>query len=120
MLIVGFSSNTSKIIPRIFCRTPRHCAPIISVGGTSFIMYQFVRRGHIAQMYLNQRAIRLLRANGWCFIVVNMSPPRDILRYTKSAISCVDVCKRAIQIHAPLIQTPRALYRLLACSNKFQ
>lgn len=115
MLVIGFSQNTSKITPRILCRPPRHCAPIVPVKSARFIMYQFVRHGHITQIYLNRRAIKLLRANGWRFIVLDIPTPCNILQRTKHARSCVDVCKRAIQIHAPFIQTPRALYRWLAC-----
>lgn len=76
-------------------------------------MYQFVRRGYIAQISLNLRAIKLLRTNGWQFIVLNSALPRDFMRCARHAHSCVALCKYAIGIYAPFIQTPRALFNML-------
>lgn len=113
MIIIGFANNTSKLLPRIFCRPPRHCAPIVRVAPNKYIMYQFVRRGQVAQISLNSRAIKLLRTNGWQFIVLNSALPRDFMRCARHAYSCVALCKYAISIYAPFIQTPWALYKSL-------
>lgn len=115
MIIIGFAKNTSKLLPRIFCRSPRHCAPIVRVRKNQYIMYQFVRRGTIAQISLNSRAIRILGAHGWQFVSVKSAPPRNFMRRARHAHSCVALCKYAIGIYAPLIQTPRALYKNLGC-----
>ena len=115
MIIIGFAKNTSKLLPRIFCRSPRHCAPIVRMRKNQYIMYQFVRRGTIAQISLNSRAIRILGAHGWQFVSVKGAPPRDFMRRARHAYSCVALCKYAIGIYAPLIQTPRALYKNLEC-----
>lgn len=113
MIIIGFANNTSKLLPRIFCRPPRHCAPIVRVAPNKYIMYQFVRRGQVAQISLNSRAIKLLRANGWQFINVDVAPPHNFMRRARHAYSCVALCKYAISIYAPFIQTPRALFNML-------
>ena len=115
MIIIGFAKNTSKLLPRIFCRSPRHCAPIVRVRKNQYIMYQFVRRGTIAQISLNSRAIRILGAHGWQFVSVKSTPPRNFMRRARHAHSCVALCKYAIGIYAPLIQTPQALYKNLEC-----
>lgn len=115
MVIIGFAKNTSKLLPRIFCRSPRHCAPIVRVSHGRYIMYQFVRRGYIAQISLGPRAIELLGAYGWHFIAVKCAPPRDLLQRARRAWTCVALCKYAIGIYAPFIQTPRALYKNLVC-----
>ena len=115
MIIIGFANNTSKLLPRIFCRTPRHCAPIVRVSHGRYIMYQFVRRGTIAQISLNSRAIKLLCAQGWRFVTVKCALPCDFMRCARRAQTCVALCKYAINIYAPFIQTPRALYKSLKC-----
>lgn len=113
-MIIAFSPNTSQIIPRIFCRKFRHCAPITEPIRGRFVMYQFVRRGHIAQIYLTRRAIKILGARGWCFIYVPVAPPRDLMPRARACRSCVAFCKLAIGIHSARIFTPFGLYRLLA------
>lgn len=113
-MIIAFSPNTSQIIPRIFCRKFRHCAPITEPTRGRFVMYQFVRRGNIAQIYLTRRAIKILGARGWCFIYVPVAPPRDLMPRARACRSCVALCKLAIGIHSARIFTPFGLYRLLA------
>lgn len=113
-MIIAFSPNTSQIIPRIFCRKFRHCAPITEPIRGRFVMYQFVRRGHIAQIYLTRRAIKILGAHGWCFISMPVAPPRDLMPRARACRSCVAFCKLAIGIHSARIFTPFGLYRLLA------
>lgn len=113
MLIIGFAPNTTKKLPRIFCRAPLHCAPIIYRGGGKYLMYQFVRRGYITPIALNNRAIKLLGANGWHFILLNATLPHDFMWRTAHLHSCVAVCKCAIGLRTPFIQTPRALYKLV-------
>lgn len=114
VMIIAFSPNTARIIPQIFCRHLRHCAPIIYVSPNRYVMYQFVRRGHIALIYLTPRAINLLRGVGWRFIRVQNLPAADFMRYAYKCKSCVALCKQAIGLYAPCIFTPLGLYRFLA------
>ena len=111
MIIIAFSENTSKVLPRILCRRFRHCAPIIC-NRNNLIMYQFVCRNKIEQIALRTRDIAILRAHGWHFIYI----PTDIQLnpdYLLHAYSCVDLSKRAIGIKSVFIQTPYALYKYL-------
>ena len=117
-MIIAFSPNSSRIIPQIFCRKFRHCAPIIEPTRGRFIMYQFVHRGHIAQIYLTTRAIKILGANGWHFIPVSAVPPRDLMQRARACRSCVAFCKLAIGICSARTFTPLGLYRLLAKSAR--
>jgi len=114
MIIIGFSTKTSKILPRIFCRHFRHCVVITQNprerGGLQ--LYQFVHRGRISRIDMKCRDLKLLRAHGWRFLII----PGDA--YTGRtgggrAMTCVDYTKRTIGMRAPLVQTPDALYRHL-------
>ncbi len=110
MVIISFSCKTSKILPRIFCRHFRHCAPIIPTPGgkSAYIMYQFVRPGHIVEIPITARDINILRAAGWVMVAVNVTPcVCDI----KRATTCVHLARRVIGMHAPWILRPDALYR---------
>ena len=108
MVIIAFSNKTSKIVPRIFCRHFRHCAPIIR-DKKNLVMYQFVKHGNVVQINLHPRDINILRAHGWEFVYV----PNDIKTdfNPTSAYSCVDLSKRALGIHNHFIQTPYTLYK---------
>jgi len=111
MIIIAFSENTSKILPRIICRRFRHCAPIIC-NRNNLIMYQFIRHNKIEQINLRTRDIAILRAHDWHFVYI----PSDIQLHTNyllNAYSCVDLSKRAVGIKSIFIQTPTALYKYL-------
>ncbi|MBR4475362.1 MAG: hypothetical protein IKP05_01620 [Alphaproteobacteria bacterium] len=111
MIIIAFSENTSKILPRILCRRFRHCAPIIC-NRNNLIMYQFIRHNKIEQINLRTRDIAILRAYGWRFVYI----PSDIQLHTNyllNAYSCVDLSKRTIGMKSVFIQTPNALYKYL-------
>lgn len=110
-MIIGFSPNSSRIIPRIFCRHIRHCAPIMRVAPDRYIMYQFIHRHHIALIYLTPHAIGLLRGGGWRFIDVPCAFPRDFMRGARACLSCVEFSKHAIGLRAWYIITPWALYK---------
>ena len=111
MIIIAFSDKTSKILPRIFCRRMRHCAPIIPVANGRLVMHQFTSMGNVRRINLTMRDIRVLRANGWKFVYVAQSAPAscDMQR----AITCVDLSKRVLNIKDVRIQTPYALYKHL-------
>lgn len=114
MLIIAFSPNTSKKLPRIFCRKPYHCAPILRITKNRYIMLQFIRHGYIAQIYLTWRVIKLLHSYGWRFIKINSyNTPKDLMKRARNAFSCVKLCKISLNMQAPLIQTPHALYKKL-------
>lgn len=110
MVIIAFSDKTSKILPRIVCRRFRHCAPIVP-NGRNMIMYQFTAPGRITKIRINMHGIRRLGANGWRFVYVPCDAPA--LHDMRGALSCVDLSKRALRIHAPCVQTPDGLYRYL-------
>lgn len=111
MVIIAFSNKTSKILPRIFCRKIRHCAPILRTDN-KLVMYQFTNMHDISKIELQNRDIAILRAHGWRFIYI----PTDISDDfdPRHAYSCVDLSKRAIGIRNILIQTPYSLYKHLA------
>lgn len=117
MIIIAFAPNTSKKLPQLLCRAPRHCAPIICVSDEHYIMYQFVRRKYIAQISLTPRTIKLLGAHGWIFIKINRKIPHDFMRRAYYAASCVALCKIAVNIRAPYIITPRQMYKKLRTSS---
>lgn len=111
MIIIAFSNKTSKILPRLFCRRFRHCAPIFRLGN-KLVMYQFTRANNITKIELQNRDIALLRAHGWRFIYIPTDVPCDF--DPNHAYSCVDLSKQAIGIHNIFIQTPYALYKYIA------
>ncbi len=111
MIIIGFTNKTSKILPRIFCRKFRHVA-IILPDGDGFIMYQFVRRGQIAQIPLKKRDIKILIQHGWEFVLMEQhAVSKDFT--CLHAFTCVQMAKKAIGMRNIWIQTPYALYRKL-------
>lgn len=109
MLLIGFTSKTSRIIPKVFCHKFRHCAPVVSVHGRggNMIMFQFVRRRHITRIALRQRDLDILRAHGWVFVCVG----KQINFNPDAATSCVDLARRAAGYNRQPLQTPDALYR---------
>ena len=110
MIIIAFSENTSKILPRMLCRRFRHCAPIIC-DKNNLIMYQFINPKNIVKIKLRQRDIALLRAHGWQFIYI--SPNKNVNIDCIHAYSCVDLSKQVAGIHSIFIQTPYGLYKHL-------
>lgn len=110
MIIIGFSTKTSKILPRILCKHFKHCAPIIKVG-ENFLMYQFVKYNDIKTIPITAQGLELLKRAGWHFIKINTKPVKPFKAY--NAVTCVCFTKKFIRIHAPFIQTPDALYRKL-------
>ena len=111
MIIIAFSNKTSKILPKIFCRHFRHCAPIVCTGG-KLVMYQFTNIRNISEIYLNNRDISILHAYGWRFVYIPVDIQNDF--DPMRAYSCVDLSKRALGIHNICIQTPTALYEHIA------
>lgn len=110
MIIIAFSEKTSKILPRIVCRKFKHVAPIICKG-EYLVMLQFVRPGVIEKIKLNNRDLSVLARFGWVFVYLPIELPNDFS--TCNIWSCVGLAKRATAIHAPIIQTPDALYKMI-------
>ena len=111
MIIIAFSKNTSKILPRMLCRRFRHCAPIIC-NGHDLVLHHFIRHNHIEQIHINPRDIEILRTHGWEFIYVSPTINTNHFDYMR-AYSCVDLSKRAIGLKSIFIQTPYGLYKHL-------
>ncbi len=112
MVIIAFSTKTSKIMPRILCRHFCHCAPIVPCmrgTGRPYVMHQFVRRGCVAQISLGMRDMNLLRRGGWAFVYVDVPAPKNI----RMANTCVGFCRNAIGMRHGGIFTPDDLYRHL-------
>ena len=112
MIIIAFSENTSKILPRILCRKFRHCAPIIC-DQQDLIMYQFIRHNQIEQIHLHARDIAILAAHGWRFVYVSPNAHCYGFDFSSHAYSCVNLSKRAIGVRSFFIQTPYSLYKYL-------
>ena len=113
MIIVAFSTYTSKKIPNILCRGFKHVALILPAGATDkeLVMYQFMRRNNIAQIRIKTRDLAILGAHGWKYIYLatDMRNAPDATR----AITCVNYVKHRLGIRNILIQTPMQLYKYL-------
>lgn len=109
MIIVGFTNKTSKILPQLLCRKFKHVAIIALHKNTQIIMYQFQKQHHIHKIQIQSRDIKILATHGWFFIYLPGTLPHDI--ENSGACTCVQFAKHAIDLHAPLIQTPYALYK---------
>ena len=113
MIIIGFSANSSKLLPRIFCRFFRHCAPIIHIKKNRYIMLQFVQRRKISLISMTTREINLLSAYGWKFVTVNKAAPRRLTKKLYNVNSCVELCKLLLEIKSLFVFTPMDLYKKL-------
>ncbi|MBD5389207.1 hypothetical protein HDR63_03045 [bacterium] len=112
MIIMAFAPHTSKILPRLVCRRLRHCAVILPGAGDDLTLYQFVRRNRVIRIPLRRRDIRILRAHGWRMVYVSPGRTPDPAEFAR-AWTCVDMARRALDLHAWWIQTPLALYKHL-------
>ena len=115
MMIVAFTTKTSKIIPRIWCGKWKHVAPIV-IRGDVMTMYQFIKHGDIQPIKLIVRDLSILGQYGWKFIYLNQNPVAKI--NTRDEYTCVQFTKRVIGIYDWRIQTPGALYRILTKHNQ--
>ena len=106
MIIIGFSDKTRKILPRICCRQMKHVAPIV-VHGAELVLYQFVRRGHVQQIKLKMRDLKILGAYGWRFVYVPCALPQEF--DTHGVWTCVQLTKRAIKMKHLDSNTKRAV-----------
>ncbi|MGN0917474.1 MAG: hypothetical protein ACI4NZ_04710 [Candidatus Enterousia sp.] len=117
MIIVGFTYKTSKILPRIFCRRFRHCAPIIIGADGKMKMYQFIHHGNVAKIPINMRDIRILRAHGWVFICL---PDANFNKYMKRQHwTCVSFTCGAIGLPRPHPITPYGLYKKITAKRRY-
>lgn len=116
IMLIGFTHNTSKILPKIFCRRFRHCAIIQSSkckvqSANMFAMYQFVRYKKIVAIPISMAGLKVLKKHGWVFIKINQKLNFELCNL--NFVSCVGMVKRALGIRNPFIQTPDALYRYI-------
>ena len=110
MIIVAFSTKTSKLLPRIFCRGMRHVALITPAcsGGGRLILHQFVRPGRVVPIPIRHRDLAVLGRYGWRFVYLSGGNMR-----AARGLTCVGYAKRAAQIDAPWVFTPDGLYKYL-------
>ncbi len=111
MIIVGFTYKTSKILPRIFCRRFRHCAPIVIDARGKMQMYQFIRCNNIAKIDITMRDVRLLRAHGWVFICLPDAVAHKF--FPRRARTCVALTCDIIGWRRMRPITPYGLFRKL-------
>jgi len=111
MIIIAFSHKTSKILPRIFCRRYRHCAPVVQ-NGDAFTMYQFTRPHQIHVIKLTSRDLQFLSRAGWRFIIrTDIAPQTEKIPH--HAPTCVIFTKRVLGVRNMRIQRPDGLYKYL-------
>ena len=110
MIIIAFAKNTSKWVPRIFCRHFYHCAVIVPMD-SHLMMFQFIRPHRVVQIPLRNRDIQILRTHGWHFVYVGQNLPDGFNPH--GAKTCVDLARRALGMSPRLCQTPYGLYKYL-------
>lgn len=108
-MLIGFTHNTRKMLPRIFCRKFRHCAIILEQKDIKYkyIMLQ-VGFGRVHFIPLQKRDLKILEKNGWVFL------EQKCYSYKyKLSLTCVSFAKRALGIRAPFVWTPYQLFKHL-------
>ena len=107
IIIIAFSTRTSKLMPRLFCRHFKHCAPIIFNKNKGFILLQFITTKKIIPINLSQRDLSVLESFGWRFVYLG-----NIKKYKpKHPFTCVQFTKQVIGMKKVFIQTPDSLYK---------
>jgi len=109
MVIIGFSTKTSKKLVQVCCRHFKHCA-IITGTQNRFVLHQFVRRNYVKKITLSNHGLAQLKHNGWVFI---LSGTKRAKAMKTNAMTCVAYAKAALNIKNFWIQTPDALYKYL-------
>lgn len=108
MIIIGFSDKTSMPVVRLICRHLKHCV-VITRNNKNFILHQFVKRRHVAQIAITKRGIAQLNLHGWVFIYLDL----DTCELDENKLTCVSFVKHAIGLKNIWIQTPDSLYKYL-------
>lgn len=111
MTYIGFSTRSHKILPRIFCRHFKHCAPIIFYKN-KYILFQFSNMYKINPIILCARDLKILERYGWKFIVYKQQIDLNAAMQTKS-LTCVQFTKKFCKIKNIKIQTPDALLKYI-------
>ncbi len=122
-MLIGFTNNTRKIMPRIFCRKFRHCAIVLEHKAKGirhrYTMIQ-VGSGKINFILLQTRDLKILEQNGWVFLEHKAQGKKYlcVMPYNLcSNITCVSFAKHVLKIRAPFIWTPDALYKYLTADK---
>lgn len=111
VIYIGFSTKTHKIFARIFCRTFKHCAPVV-VTKDKCEIYQFTNINNINVITVKKRDIKILQNHGWKFIKYKAKfAPQNALNI--HAVTCVQFTKKFCRIKKSTIQTPGALLKYL-------
>lgn len=113
-MIIVFSENTSKILPKIFCRKFRHCAVIFRQDNNKYLMLNPSLRT-LDIFILSKRDLNILKKNGWILIEINdnLENQKHHLCSIKHSLSCVTTVKHIVGIRKPFILTPDQLYKQL-------
>jgi hypothetical protein len=109
MVIIAFAPKSSKFLPNVFCKKFKHCAVIVPET-SGFTMYQFITTKNIAKIPITARDIKILGIHGWRFVYI----PCELHRpFPPRKLTCVNMAKYAIRLHAPFVLTPDALYKTI-------
>ena len=103
-ILVGFTTKTSAVLPRFFCRNFRHCAVVVDG-----VFIQVATNG-IRAFKVGKREIGKLERSGWVFVECKKNND------TWSGIhflTCVGFAKRVLAIRNPFVWTPDQLFRII-------
>ena len=107
MVIIAFSSNTSKTLPRIVCKKFCHVAPIVQTP-SGMILYQFIRPRKFIKIPITRHGLQLIKNNNWHMIYLHNKC--DINFNPTTPVTCVDMTRQIIGMRRRVIQTPYGLY----------
>jgi hypothetical protein len=102
-MIIGFTTKTSKLIPRLFCKRFRHCVVIFEPQDTNiknrYLLVQIARDG-IKIISIGTPELQKLESAGWVFIDVKISKRQRCRSINPPGLlSCVGFAKRALSIN---------------------
>ena len=117
-LIIAFTTSTTKLWPRIFCRHFRHCCVLFPETRDRFILVQIGSDG-VRAMRVDARGLHRMKKNGWVLVKVKMVKNFGPRFLAFNFLSCVGFAKRAIGMRNPFIWTPDQLYKKMRLSPHF-
>ncbi|MDR2412964.1 MAG: hypothetical protein LBD50_02005 [Rickettsiales bacterium] len=110
-MLIGFTSKSSKILPRILCKNFRHCIVLFNNRRRGYILAQIALDG-VRLVPIGAHEIKKLQSAGWIFVKSNPKKSRG-RPMVPNFLTCVGFAKRALGINKPFIWTPDQLYKYL-------